>query len=80
MIVTLRVIAFADQPTRVRCEIAAFRYRVLHAARITSAPGKSICASTRWAWAARIAAGRGRIRTAFGWELTHPSVGVKRRG
>jgi len=62
-----KLIAFMDEPTLARCEIAAFRYRVLHvAARITHS-GRQIRLriDRTWAWATHIAAGFHRIRTAF---------------
>lgn len=63
-----KLIAFADNPALARCEIAAFRYRVLHvAARITRAARRvHLRIDKTWRWAAEIATGWGRIRTAFG--------------
>lgn len=63
-----KLIAFHHDPVLAKCEIAAFRYRVLHvAARITtSARQVRLRIDKTWAWAAAIAAGWGRIRTAFG--------------
>lgn len=63
-----KLIAFADHPVLARCEIAAFRYRVLHvAARITRAARQEHLRIDRtWRWATAIATGWGRIRTAFG--------------
>jgi len=41
-----KLIGFTEHPELARCEIATFRYRVLHvAARITAAPDNSGCAS-----------------------------------
>ena len=50
-----------------RCEIAAFRYRVLHvAARITrSARQLRLRIDTTWRWAGAIATAWQRIRAAF---------------
>jgi hypothetical protein len=63
-----KLIAFADIPALARCEIAAFRYRVLHvAARLTrSARQTRLRIDRTWRWAKQIAAGFHRIRTAFG--------------
>lgn len=68
LITWTKLIAFADTPTLARCEIAAFRYRVLHvAARITrGARQVRLRIDKTWAWAAAIATGWGRIRAAFG--------------
>jgi len=62
------LIAFADTPALARCEIRAFRYRVLHvAARITRAARQTrLRIDKTWRWAAEIAAGYHRIRAAFG--------------
>lgn len=68
LIAWTKLIAFADAPTLARCEIAAFRYRVLHvAARITHGARQVHCRLDKtWRWAAAITAGWGRIRAAFG--------------
>ena len=60
-------ICFADIPELVRCEIAAFRYRVLHvAARLTRRARRlHLKIDKTWRWAAQIAEGFGRLRTAF---------------
>ncbi len=62
-----QLIGFHDTPTLARCEIAAFRYRVLHvAARITRGARRThLRIDQRWRWAALIAAGFHRIRAAF---------------
>ncbi len=62
-----KLICFTDQPDLARCEIAAFRYRVLHvAARITrGARQVRLRIDANWRWAAQIAAGFHRLRTAF---------------
>lgn len=62
-----KLIAFADIPALARCEIAAFRYRVLHvAARITrSARQTQLRIDQSWRWATAIAAGYHRLRAAF---------------
>jgi len=67
LIAWTKLIAFTDQPTLARCEIATFRYAVLHvAARIThGARQVRLRIDKTWAWATAIATGWGRIRTAF---------------
>jgi hypothetical protein len=63
-----KLICFADVPELARCEIAAFRYRVLHvAARLTHGARRlHLRIDKTWRWAARIAEGFHRLRTAFG--------------
>jgi hypothetical protein len=60
-------ISFADQPGLARCEIAAFRYRVLHvAARITRTGRQTwLRIDKTWRWAVHIAEGFHRLRAAF---------------
>ena len=60
-------IGFADQPELARCEIATFRYRVLHvAARLTRTSRQTwLRIDKTWRWAAQIAEGFHRLRTAF---------------
>ena len=60
-------ICFADLPDLARCEIAAFRYRVLHvAARITRGARQiRLRIDKTWRWATQIAEGFGRLRAAF---------------
>jgi hypothetical protein len=62
-----QLIGFTGQPALARCEIHAFRYRVLHvAARITrSARTTRLRIDATWRWAVQIAAGFHRIRAAF---------------
>ena len=62
-----QLIGFAGQPALARCEIGAFRYRVLHvAARITRGARRThLRLDQSWRWAAQIAAGFHRIRAAF---------------
>lgn len=62
-----KLICFAHVPSLARCEIAAFRYRVLHAAaQLTrSARTTRLRIDRTWRWAAQIAAGFGRLRAAF---------------
>lgn len=67
LVVWTKLICFADQPGLARCEIAAFRYRVLHvAARLTrSARTTRLRIDTAWRWATAIATGWQRLRAAF---------------
>ncbi len=62
-----KLICFAHVPSLARCEIAAFRYRVLHvAARLTRSARQACLRIDRtWRWAAQIAAGFHRLRAAF---------------
>ena len=68
LIAWTKLLAFAEDPALARCEIAAFRYRVLHvAARITTGARQTrLRIDKTWAWATAIATGWGRLRTAFG--------------
>lgn len=67
LIAWTKLIAFADVPELARCEIAAFRYRVLHvAARLTHGARRlHLRIDKTWRWAARIAEGFHRLRAAF---------------
>ena len=62
-----KLICFAGHPELARCEISAFRYRVLHvAARLTrSARRLHLRIDRTWRWAAAIAEGFHRLRAAF---------------
>jgi Transposase DDE domain group 1 len=62
-----KLICFAHLPSLARCEIAAFRYRVLHvAAQLTRSARRTCLRIDRaWRWAAQIAEGFRRLRTAF---------------
>ena len=62
-----QLIAFTEVPELARCEIHAFRYRVLHvAARITrGARQLRLRIDTTWRWAAAIATAWQRLRAAF---------------
>jgi Transposase DDE domain group 1 len=62
-----KLICFAHVPSLARCEIAAFRYRVLHAAaQLTrSARQTRLRIDRTWRWAAQIAEGFHRLRAAF---------------
>lgn len=60
-------ICFADQPDLARCEIQAFRYRVLHVAARLVHGGRRLRLKIdkTWQWATQIAAGFHRLRAAF---------------
>lgn len=60
-------ICFADIPELARCEITAFRYRVLHvAARLTHAARRvHLRIDKTWRWAVHIAEGFHRLHAAF---------------
>ncbi|TWP36154.1 transposase, partial [Leekyejoonella antrihumi] len=62
-----KLIGFADQPDLARCEIATFRYRVLHvAARLTrSSRQLHLRLDKTWRWATSIANAFHRLRAAF---------------
>jgi hypothetical protein len=62
-----KLLCFADVAELARCEIAAFRYRVLHvAARITHRSRYvHLGIDKTWRWAAQIAEGFARLRAAF---------------
>jgi hypothetical protein len=62
-----KLLGFADQPDLARCEIATFRYRVLHvAARIShSARQTRLRIDQTWRWAEQITQAWHQIRTAF---------------
>jgi hypothetical protein len=61
-------VCFADVPELARCEIHAFRYRVLHvAARLThKARRLHLRIDASWRWTVQIAEGFHRLRAAFG--------------
>jgi hypothetical protein len=61
-------VCFADVPELARCEIHAFRYRVLHVAARLTRSGRQLRLriDKTWHWATHIAAGFTRLRTAFG--------------
>lgn len=62
-----KLICFADDPDLARCEIAGFRYRVLHVAAqlVRSARQLQLRIDRHWRWADNITAGFLRLRTAF---------------
>jgi hypothetical protein len=67
LIAWTKLICFADVATLARCEVAAFRYRILHAAaRITrSARQTRLRIDAKWQWVTHIATGFARLRAAF---------------
>lgn len=67
LIAWTKTIAFADVPELLRCEIAAFRYRVLHVAARLTRGGRQmrLRIDKTWRWAAHIAEGFTRVRAAF---------------
>src|SRR5690606_30493571 len=69
LIAWTKLIAFADVPELARCEIAAFRYRVLHvAARLTrGARQLRLRIDKPRREAAQTAEALARLRAAFGW-------------
>jgi Transposase DDE domain group 1 len=62
-----KLICFADHPSLAKCEIAAFRYRVLHVAAqlVRSSRDLHLRIDRHWRWATAIATGFARPRTAF---------------
>ncbi len=62
-----KLICFAHLPSLARCEIAAFRYRVLHVAAQLTRSARQACLKIdrTWRWAAQIAEGFRRLRAAF---------------
>ena len=67
LIAWTKTIAFAHVPELARCEIAAFRYRVLHVAARLTRGGRQfrLRIDKTWRWATHIAEGFTRIRAAF---------------
>jgi hypothetical protein len=67
LVVWSKLICFADDPALARCEIASFRYRILHmAARITrSGRVLHLRLDKTWAWAKHLALAFQRLRAAF---------------
>ena len=62
-----KLICFAPVPSLARCEIATFRYRVLHVAAQLTRSGRTtrLRIDRAWRWAAQIAEGFHHLRTAF---------------
>ena len=62
-----KLICFDDVPELARCEIATFRYRVLHVAARLSRSSRQLRLriDATWRWAVHIAEGFHRLRAAF---------------
>ncbi len=62
-----KLICFSDDAIIARCEIDAFRYRILHmAARITTSGRRvNLRLDENWVWAKTLATGFARLRAAF---------------
>jgi hypothetical protein len=62
-----KLLCFADHPTLARCEVAAFRYRVLHVAAqlVRSSRQLQLRIDRHWRWAAAISRAFLRLRAAF---------------
>jgi hypothetical protein len=77
-----KLICFAHVPSLARCEIAAFRYQVLHVAvQLTRSARRTWLRIDRtWRWAAQIADGFRRLRAAFTRPQRRRPVCRRRRG
>lgn len=62
-----KLICFADEPVLAHCEIAAFRYRILHMAARISRGGRVVRLrlDRTWTWAKQLALAFARLRAAF---------------
>ncbi len=62
-----KLICFFDEPALAHCEIAAFRYRVLHMAARIARGGRVVRLrlDRTWAWSKQLALGFTRLRAAF---------------
>jgi hypothetical protein len=62
-----KLICFADDPELARCEIANFRYRILHMAARTTRSGRVVYLrlDRTWSWAKQLALAFDRLRAAF---------------
>jgi hypothetical protein len=62
-----KLICFADDPVLAHCEIAAFRYRILHMAARLTRGGHAVHMrlDRTWNWAKQLALGFTRLRAAF---------------
>jgi hypothetical protein len=62
-----KLICFVDEPALAHCEIAAFRYRVLHMAARIARGGRVVRLrlDRTWAWSKQLALGFTRLRAAF---------------
>jgi hypothetical protein len=67
LVVWAKLIGFADQPEVTRCEIATFRYRVLHVAACITRGARQLRLrlDATWRWAIAITTAWHRIRAAF---------------
>jgi hypothetical protein len=67
LVVWSKLICFADQPAIARCEIATFRYRILHMAARVTRSGRivNVRLDRHWVWAKTLALAFTRLRTAF---------------
>lgn len=62
-----KLVCFADEPALAHCEIAAFRYRILHMAARIARGGHVVRLrlDRTWAWAKQLALAFARLRAAF---------------
>ncbi len=62
-----KLICFVDDAVIAHCEIAAFRYRILHMAARLARSGRVVHLrlDRTWAWAKQLALGFSRLRAAF---------------
>jgi hypothetical protein len=62
-----KLLCFADQPDLARCEIDAYRYRILHIAGRVTTTGRRVTLrlDRSWAWAQTLARAFARLHTAF---------------
>jgi hypothetical protein len=62
-----KLICFADEPALARCEIATFRYRILHTAAKVTRGGRTtnLRLDRHWTWAKALAQGFAHLRWAF---------------
>ena len=62
-----KLICFVDDPELARCEIATFRYRILHIAARLARSGRvtRLRLDRTWAWAKQLALAFTRLRAAF---------------
>ncbi len=62
-----KLICFSDDPVIARCEIATFRYKILHVAARVTRGGRAVYLrlDRTWSWAKQLALGFTRLRAAF---------------
>lgn len=62
-----KLLCFTDEPALARCEIATYRYRILHMAGRTTRSGRTthLRLDKTWAWAKQLALAFTRLRAAF---------------